>query len=182
MRKLSLVFFSLIFALAACGSNVGDEEEQGASGEQIGVEYGENLELPEDMPDDFNFSLKYGYEAADEMNTYDDTYTKNLINDGVKTIDFTLTDEDMELAYEELKNADILNTPDQVSEQSCVDPHEENIVTMTVNGEDFEREWLSAECDEYDERLSYAIKTIHLEIVEPRSEYHELPEPSGGYD
>ena len=182
MRKIAVLSSSLILALTACGTDDGEQEEQVTSDEQTGNENEENGELPEDMPDNFNFSLNYGFEAANEMNTYDDTYTKDLADDGDETIDFELTEEDMELAYEELMNADILTAPEEVSEQACVEPYEENHLQMTVDGEEFEQEWISAECDEYDEQLSHAINTIHLEIIEPRSEFQELPEPSGGYD
>ncbi|MFB4161347.1 hypothetical protein ACE1TF_15810 [Geomicrobium sp. JSM 1781026] len=169
-RNLVLMCAPVIFLFMAC------DEQENTNDETI------DDGLPTDMPDDFAFSLAYGYEKANEINTYENTYTKDLADYGDITIDFELTDEEMNFVYEQLQQADILNTPGYVAENPCVEPYMENSISITVNDETFVREWPSSNCDSNDERLGMAVHTIHLEVVEPREEYQELPDPVGGYD
>lgn len=167
--KLMVFLILTAFLLIAC-ENANDTTEESVS------------ELPEEMPDEFDFSLKYGYNAANEINTYEDTYTKDLAADGDVTTDFELSSEEMQSIYDEMRSVDILNTPNYVSDMQCVDPHGENHLTITIDEETIEKDWISAMCDDTDEKLSEFIQYVHDEYIEPTEEYQELPEPTGGYD
>ncbi|UTR10010.1 hypothetical protein MM300_19350 [Evansella sp. LMS18] len=69
--------------------------------------------LPEEKPDDFDFSLKYGITAANELNTYEDSYTKDMIIAENETIDFVLSEEEKKNIYDEFRNLDVLSLPEE---------------------------------------------------------------------
>ncbi|UTR10387.1 hypothetical protein MM300_21365 [Evansella sp. LMS18] len=164
--KLITIIIACFILLTACGSAA----EEGKK-------------LPEEMPEDFNFQLKYGFEARDILDTYEDTFTHNMIEKEDITIDFQLSDEEMEEIYSMMAEADILNSAENASEYTCADPYEVNKLQVTFDGEVHEREWITSYCEKKpDKKLEEFIFVMHTEIVMPREEYRELPEPEGGYD
>lgn len=163
--KSLLMLVACLFLLGACSSNLG----------------GSNL--PKEIPKDFNFVLNYGYEARDIINTYENTYTKNMISNDDKTVEIKFSDEEMQTIYEEMKEADILNSAESASKSQCADPHEINKLKITMNGEIYQREWITSDCDKVpDNKLKNFVEFVHREIIMIKEEYNELPEPSGGYD
>lgn len=55
------------------------------------------------MPDDFNFSIHFGVQKRNEINTFDGTVTKDLIADGTATTELTLTKDEMKDIYKKCK-------------------------------------------------------------------------------
>src|SRR5690625_3700765 len=93
--------------------------------------------FPEEIPEDFDFILNYGFEARDIINTYENTYTKNMISSDDKTVEMILSDVEMQTIYEKMKEADILNSSEKATKSQCADPHEENELNITLNGETY---------------------------------------------
>ncbi len=138
--------------------------------------------LPEEIPEDFNFVLNYGYEARDIINTYENTYTKNMISSDDITVEMIFSGEEMQTIYEKMKEADILNAAEKATKSQCADPHEKNKLKITVNGEIYQREWITSYCDKApDNKLKNFVEFVHRKIIMIKEEYNELPEPSGGY-
>lgn len=139
--------------------------------------------FPEEMPEDFDFVLNYGYEARDVINTYENAYTKNMISADDETVEMIFSDEEMQTMYEKMKEADILKSTENAAKSQCADPYETNKLEMTMNGEIYEREWITSYCDNVpDNKLKSFVEFVHKEIIVMKEEYKELPEPSGGYD
>ncbi|MBU9719966.1 MULTISPECIES: hypothetical protein [Bacillaceae] len=138
--------------------------------------------LPAEKPEDFAFSLKYGITAANEINTYDNTYTKDLVEDGTATTELVLSDEELETIYEKFRSADVLALPEEKGGSACMEPYNRYELTMTANGEDYQLSWdLSCESralNKWDRTLNVIIR----EMIFPKEEYQSLPEPTGGYD
>ncbi|MDG5786185.1 hypothetical protein QA612_01690 [Evansella sp. AB-P1] len=161
----ALIIITFIILIAACSTS----------------EEGEKL--PKEMPEDFDFVLKYGYEARNIINTYENTYTKNMIMDEDITIGMSLSNEEREWIYEKMVNADILNSAENASEIQCADPHEKNELTLTLDGEAYEREWITSYCQSRpDNKLKKLTEAIHREMIMMKEEYKELPEPTGAYE
>ncbi len=138
--------------------------------------------MPSTMPDDFNFSLQYGFEAKNELNTFDSTYTKDLIETGEIMTEFKLTSGELEALYDEMVHAEILTTPNNVSDP-CVAPHETNKMSLLLDGETYDFDWVTSECPKAaDQKLKQFTDFLHHEIVTNRTEYKELPDVVGGYD
>ncbi len=55
------------------------------------------------MADDFNFVLKYGFEARDILNTYEYNYTKNMVMNDDETIEMFLSDEEMKAILRQIE-------------------------------------------------------------------------------
>jgi len=51
-----------------------------------------------DQPD-FNLIFKYGVTARNELNTFQGTYTKDMISDPSITVDLSLTEEELSRIY-----------------------------------------------------------------------------------
>lgn len=66
--------------------------------------------MPENMPDDFDFSITFGYDKKNEINTYDGTVTKDLIMDGTATADITFTIEEKQKIYNMMREINITAT------------------------------------------------------------------------
>ena len=78
---------------------------------QHGCEWSETL--PESRPSDYNILFKYGYSKAmiNELNTFNGTYTKDLGTDPPITVEFRLTDEDIERIYQKMVEIDFFCYP-----------------------------------------------------------------------
>lgn len=161
MRKL-LFFLTMLFILSACNPS--------------------NEVLPEGKPNDFAFSLKYGVTSANEINTYENTYTKDLVVDGTATTDMILSNEEMEVIYEKFRNADVLRLPADEGGSTCMQPYNKYELSMTINGEDHNLKW-DASCESSAlNRWEETMYFINKEIIYPKDEYKSLPESTGGYD
>ncbi|MDT8860767.1 hypothetical protein N0O92_11020 [Alkalihalobacillus sp. MEB130] len=141
-----------------------------------------NEALPEKKPTDFAFSLKYGVTAANELNTYENTYKKDLVVDGTVTTDMILSNEEIEVIYEKFRSANVLGLPDEKGGSTCMEPHNRYELSMTIDGEDYHVKWNTA-CEssaltKWEETMNF----INREIIYPKDEYQSLPEPTGGYD
>lgn len=135
------------------------------------------------MADDFNFVLKYGFEARDILNTYEYKYTKNMVMNDDETIEMFLSDEEMKAIYDKLNVLNILDSAENANVIQCADPHEENSLHLTLNGVVYQREWITSYCNKTaDKKLKDFIEFIHTEIIMIKEEYNNLHEPSGGHD
>ncbi|ADI00249.1 hypothetical protein [Salisediminibacterium selenitireducens] len=161
MEKLLFLLF-LLFVLGACNS----------TGEV----------LPDEKPDDFAFSLKYGVTAANELNTYNNTYTKDLVEDGTATTEMILSNEEMNFIYEKFRSADVLGLPEENGESPCMEPYNRYELSMTVDDEDYTVKW-DTSCETIAlNNWKDTMNVINREIIFPKDEYQSLPEPTGGYD
>ncbi|TMW72829.1 hypothetical protein [Alteribacter natronophilus] len=138
--------------------------------------------MPDEKPDDFNFSLHFGYGAQNELNTFEDTFTKDLIEDGQVTTEMVLTDEEMERIYTNMREADVLGVSDNTEGSTCSDPHHSYQLVLQADGEEFRDSWNTSCETEATTRWESFMDFLVSDIIEPRPEYQALPEPTGGYD
>lgn len=59
------------------------------------------------MPSDFELSLNFSYYGKEEVNFYNNTITKDLIEGGLSTINFNSDDKILEDIYKKLKAQNI---------------------------------------------------------------------------
>ena len=95
------------------------------------------------IPDDFNFSLCFGIEGMNDIDTYSDTFTKDLISDGTETISFSIPDEKMKEIYQVFLKNKIAELPDDINAYaletigdtaSSHTPADYYSLTFTLNG------------------------------------------------
>ncbi|WP_078596542.1 hypothetical protein [Evansella clarkii] len=138
--------------------------------------------LPKEKPGDFNFSLKYGIAAANELNTYENTYTKDMIIAENETIEFVLSEEEKKNIYDEFRNLDVLSLPEEEGGTTCQEPHNRYVLQMTAAGEEYHLRWNSACETRAINRWERFMEELHAETIRTREEYQALPEPEGGYE
>lgn len=143
-----------------------------------------NNKLPEKRPDDFNFVLKYGIQAKNQIDTFKSIYVKDMVNEDSKEINLKLSDKDMDEIYSIMKDIDILEYPDVFKPKSKISskPYEEFYFKVLVNGKEKVIEWPEDNDSQSDEavKLRKLFKRIH-EIISTKEEYKALKDAKGGY-
>ena len=60
---------------------------------------------PTDIPEDFGFVLKYGVKARNVLDTFEGTFTKDLIRAGTKTTELVLSKVESQVILEEIQSS-----------------------------------------------------------------------------
>ncbi len=153
---------------------------------QESIKNTKNNAMPAQMPMDFEFSVKYGVGNKNILNTFEDTFTKDMVVDPPITINLALSQEEMKTIYDEMRRINILDYPTRFNPDRNIAevPHPSYYLKIRFNGEVKEIYWKKGIASEVDE----AIKLKELidwyirdEIIQSRLEYKKLPEPRGGY-
>lgn len=153
-------------------------------------EVADELIMPGHMPRDFNFSLRYGVGAKSEINTFKDTYTKDLVLDGTVTTDLKLSKDEMKNIYQKMKEIELLSTVQNAKYQGedgsliSIEPMSDYFLSIQMNGKVYNTHWNS---NIYDEETSKKLAKfvnhyLHDQIISNKSEFKNLPEISGGYE
>lgn len=154
-----------------------------------GCEWSETLS--ESRPADFNLVFKYGYGTINKnvLNTFNGTYTWDMVVDPPITIDFSLSDEDMDRIYQKMVEIDFFCYPGEFA----IPLPEEGIVGM---GTPYQGYYFMVECDNKVKVLRWEDKITNkneeadklrwltgliISLIESKDEYWELPSPRGGY-
>ncbi|WP_060204733.1 hypothetical protein [Sporosarcina koreensis] len=182
MRRL-FSFLLLIFLLGACNrptANI-NEVESGASG----LKETDSITMPESKPDDFNFSTQFGYWSSNEINTFEGTFTKDLIEAGTVTTDVTFTEEEMNFIYGKMKEINIADAKQLIPEiiDCSVEPYEEDKWEVLINGETISHTVPGAYCNPTnDAKQLIELRDTILDLIKEKDSYKELPDAEGGYE
>lgn len=144
--------------------------------------------MPKDLPTDFGFSVKYGIQSRNELNTFNGEFTKDLITSGTATTKLKLTDEEMRQVYGQMRRINIMGydeifSPDSFSlTKYFVTPYRTYQFTVSYGGQKKSIIWK-------DESLSNTASAKDLrdlvqiiqDIIERKEEFKNLPQPTGGY-
>ncbi|GAB2671768.1 hypothetical protein ACFQWB_13315 [Paenibacillus thermoaerophilus] len=162
----------LFFALLAAGCTVPSVE-------------GGRPSLPEKMPPDFAFSLEFGINGRNAVNTFDHTVTKDLIAGGVVTANIALTTEELEQIYERMRKINIADSKKLIPDRkTCLQtPHGTDKWNIRINGNTITHQWSGEYCNPTPDALQLGeLRDFVFELVKAKDEYKRLPEATGGYD
>lgn len=138
----------------------------------------------------FNLIFKYGVGAKNELNTFNGTYTKDMIVDPPITVDLSLSKKEMKTIYNKMAEINFFDYPDQYTilippgeGVGMVTPHSTYYFKVENGSSVKELTWEDyiTNRDEKADKLRELIKVIR-DIVESKREYKALPVPKGGYD
>ena len=132
--------------------------------------------------------LKYGW--ANELNTFEQTFQKDLVLDGVATTDFWFTTKEQEEILAEVESVNFFSLPDTVGYNLVKDtialfiqPHP-GWQHLRIRHDNQEKivSWydLNIYEDEYSASLSKLVRVV-IEIIELKPAYQALPPAKGGY-
>lgn len=141
----------------------------------------------QDSPDneliDFNLVFRYGVGAKNELNTFDQTYTKDMIIDPPITVGMRLSNDELKGIYKKINDLELFNESVKPIEENgmvgMVTPCSGYHLKVQVNSEQKELSW--DDChgrvnDKFHQFIDYVIQ-----IIESKEEYKKLPERRGGY-
>lgn len=179
--KKRLLFILFILFLSACSQAEEPNEPEPAQVDPA-------ASMPENMPDDFDFSVQFGVGKNNEVNTFEGTVTKDLIADGTATTEVTLTEEERKAVYEKMKEINIVETkeftPEPVNGTMCnIEPHEDDEWEIIIDGETITHSVSGAYCDPTeDAEQLIGLRDNVFSIIRGKEAYKELPDAKGGYD
>jgi hypothetical protein len=132
----------------------------------------------------FNLLFKYGVGAKNELNTFDNTYTKDMVMSPPITIGLYLSDEEMGQIEQEMVAIGFFNYPETfpLSTTGFVTPSSDYYIKVQNGSTVKEVSWNSNSQfnGDVEDGLSQLVHRI-TDIVSQRPEYKALPPPNGGY-
>ena len=136
---------------------------------------------------DFNLKFSYGVGARNILNTFQNTYTKDLILDGTVTVPFALSDSELnrisakmtEIGFFAYPDTFIVKTGDTVG---IITPSNTYIYDVSLKSANKKLYWN----DEIINPDTQAVKLRELNttirtIIQSKPEYAKLPPARGGY-
>src|SRR5690625_336765 len=90
--------------------------------------------MPEQMPEDFGFSIQYGVGKKNEIDTFKGVVIKDLVENGTAKANITFSDKEMAEIYEKMKNINVLEEKNFTSKCES-EPYEETEWKIILNGE-----------------------------------------------
>ncbi len=137
------------------------------------------------MPDEQFVKLLFRYGFGDTLDTFNRTYTKDLILDGSITVPFWLTKAEQDSVLTQLEQADFFNLPDTIpSLQGVVVQPDPGLQLLRVQLEGRVKTvvWFPPIDQELKagQRILRLFKSIET-IIQAKPEYKELPPARGGY-
>ncbi len=149
---------------------------------------------PDEMPSDFDFSLNFGIDGKNVIDTYEDTFTKDLIIAGTETIPFEIPADKMREIYAEFLIYEIYALPDNINDATPIygsygtlTPAAVYTLRYTCDGET--RTIVSDDGGPWDSDDGYPITherlvtfvTFVKDYIYSTEEYQSMPEEEGGY-
>lgn len=191
MRALYMML-SLIFIMGGCSqaatqpqtepSRQTTNQEQEAN--KLADKKAAAFTMPETMPDDFDFSLAFGFGSKNVLNTYNNTFTKDLVSAGTATAVLTLTEEELNTIYQMMLDIDIFADKTLVPEiDRCgKTPFHTDNWNITAAGKTISLSWSDKSCElTEDAKELENIRNEIIQMVEQKPEFKELPEAHGAY-
>ena len=133
-------------------------------------------------PTSFNLIFKYGVGAKNELNTFNQTYTKDMVMAPPVTIKFKLPDSEMaglRQKIEDLKLFDKNEKPAEGDISMMKIPCSSYYLKAQINSVQKELSW-----DDCQGKISDKLKQFMeyiIPIIEAKDEYKKLPEREGSY-
>jgi hypothetical protein len=137
----------------------------------------------------FNMIFKYGVQARNILDTFEGTYTKDMVMDPPITVEMSLSEEEIDRIYQKMVEINFFDYPDKFSVSV---PPGELVGTVTPNmsyyfkvehDSGLKELWWDDKIINEDEQADKLRELIALirDIIESKEEYKELPQPSSGY-
>jgi len=149
----------------------------------------EGCVAPPPSPSNFNLIFKYGVGAKNELNTFEGTYTKDMVMDPSITVNLSLSKEELDRIYKKIVEINFFGYPDEFSVSvppgqavGMVTPYYSYYFKVEYDSRVKELSWEDdiINEDKKAEKLRELINLIR-DIVESKEEYKQLPSPRGGY-
>ncbi len=144
-----------------------------------------STDYPEEMPVEFDFSVEYGVEGRQKVDTFTDIVVKDLVTDGIVEASIVLTDEEMQDIYRRMVALDMMGKLDFEGDENTQCATEPEIRTewiIHLNG-DLNSIRYTTLCNNTQDSLAIMELQDYIHgIVAAKEEYQKLPESNGHYE
>lgn len=146
----------------------------------VGIFVTRQIYLSKQMPANFNLVFKYGIGAKNELNTFNHTYTKDMIRAESVTTNLKLTDKELKDIYQKIVSLKLLDknltkNSGNVAQTPC------SIYYLKIKSDLGQNELSWNNCyGEINDKLQQFTNYI-TQILEAKDEYKNLPSPKGAY-
>lgn len=145
-----------------------------------------------DVPSDFGFILKYGIGAKNIIDTFEDTFVKDLVTAGTVETKLSFSNEEIEQIYNRMQSISILDYPTNYAPPysdnpepgvvRIVTPHITYNLHLTMNSESKDINWEDTNGSDISKAKDLRSLFSYIDgIIKNKEEYNELPEAVGGY-
>jgi hypothetical protein len=131
-----------------------------------------------------NITFKYGVGARNELNTFEGTYTKDLILDDNVTTRMTLSQEELSQIQQKIAEMDLFSFPDNfpLNPSGFVTPQMDYYIKVQNGTQIKEITWSNNSLMESNTKNSLdQLVSFLRNMIEQKPEYKALPPPRGGY-
>lgn len=132
-------------------------------------------------PSGFNLVFRYGVGAVNELDTFKQTYTKDMVMNPPVTIKFKLSDGEFLAIYQKIKDLNLFDdrTKEPTNGFVIVTPCSSYYLKVQIDSDQKELSWNNCR-GKINDRLQQFTDYI-ISIIESKEEYKKLPAPRGGY-
>jgi len=134
---------------------------------------------PAGGPTSFNLIFKYGVGAKNELDTFNQTYTKDMVMDPSVTIKFKLTDSELAGIYQKISDLKLFDISQPTEGNMMVTPCSSYYLKVQIGSDEKDMSWSNCRGKINDKLQQFTAYIIS--IIESKEDYKKLPTPRGGY-
>ncbi|BBH20454.1 hypothetical protein Back11_17990 [Paenibacillus baekrokdamisoli] len=132
-------------------------------------------------PKDFNFTFEYGSFYNNILNTFEGTYTKDLVMNGAITTELNLTEKEKKQIYKLMKDINLFNYLNEI-EGLVMEPTSGYRFEIQYNGKKKIINWKGEFTDRLRDKEFIKMTTTIIEIIQSKEAYKLLPPIQGSYE
>jgi hypothetical protein len=139
---------------------------------------------PEPTADVQTVKVDLQYWFADELNTFAETFQKDLVADGTITVPFWLTSDEQEAILRKAQEVGFFSFPDTIHRQSGVslDPDPSpDLLRLKYENQDRTAIWFyPLDPNDVHSKAILELRDFIVQVIQAKSEYKALPAAPGG--
>ena len=134
-----------------------------------------------------NIDFKYGYNCRNELNTFNGTFTKDLVIDGTATTRLILSQDELSQIQRKLSDIGFYNYPNTFPSTGVVTPRADYYLKVQNGSTIKETTWYSDSFSDANTDLQQVesdlsqLYNLMTGIIEGKLEYNLLPAANGAY-
>lgn len=129
-----------------------------------------------------NIDFKFGVTARNHLNTFDGTFTKDLIADGTITTRLILSQQELTQVKTKLLEMDFFDYPEVLQSTGSIAPRTDYYIKIQFGSVIKEVSWYSdSDLDSKTKAELYQLYHLLYDMIVQKLEYKLLPATSGGY-
>jgi hypothetical protein len=129
---------------------------------------------------DFNIIFKYGIGSKNALDTFENKFTKDMIAAPSITVDFKLTQAEMESIGQKINGLDLLNKESKVGDMNVMMTPCSNYY-LKLQASDLVKEIIWDNCSGEITKTYQQFSDFMINLIESKKEFKDLPAAQGGY-